>query len=60
MKKYENECVDCGLHCLGDACPHQNVLRLYCDKCKEEKPLYHYDGGEYCIDCIEDMLESVE
>lgn len=59
MKKYENECVDCGLPCIGEACPHKRVLRLYCDKCNEEETLYYYDGKELCISCIEKTLEKV-
>lgn len=59
MVKIENECVDCGLPCLGDSCPYRNVVRYYCDKCKEENKLYHYDEHELCIDCIEKELEEV-
>lgn len=59
MKKRENECVDCGLPCLGSSCPNRNVLRFYCDRCGEEAQLYHYDGEELCISCIEEDLEKV-
>lgn len=59
MVKVENECVDCGLPCLGDSCPYRNVVRYYCDKCKEEKKLYYFDRDELCIDCIEKELEEV-
>lgn len=60
MKRYENECVDCGLPCLGSSCPNRNVLRYYCDECGEEETLYHYDDSELCIYCIEKRLERVE
>ena len=59
MTKIENECVDCGLPCLGDSCPYRNVVRYYCDKCKEEETLYHFDGDELCINCIEKNLKKV-
>ena len=59
-KVYENECVGCGLPCIGDACPHRNVLKFYCDECDTEAELYHYEDKELCIDCIKDMLEKVE
>lgn len=59
MKKYENECVDCGLPCMGSACPNRNVLRFYCDECGEEEELYNYDGRELCIECIKKDLEKV-
>lgn len=60
MKKIENECVDCGLPCLGSGCPYRNVTRFYCDECNDEAPLYHYDGQELCIECIKEKLEIVE
>lgn len=60
MMKIENECVDCGLPCLGDSCPFRNVTRYYCDKCNDEAQLYHYDGMELCADCILEQLEKVE
>lgn len=63
MKQIENECVDCtsvGLSCRGSSCPNRNVVRFYCDKCKEEKDLYYFGDAELCIDCIEEELEKVE
>jgi hypothetical protein len=62
MKEVTNECVGCPpeLGCLGDACPNRNVVRFYCDKCKEETTLYHYEGKELCIECITEKLEVVE
>jgi hypothetical protein len=63
MIRIENECVGCPLEigCLGEACPYKNVVRYYCDECKDEyEHIYHYDGQELCIDCIEKRLERVE
>lgn len=63
MRRVHNECVGCttmGLPCMGRYCPNRNIVRFYCDKCKEEKELYHYDGKELCIECIEESLEKVE
>lgn len=60
MLKLENECVSCGLPCLGDGCPYRNVHRYYCDKCGEESTLYYYDGFEMCADCIIEDLNVVE
>ena len=60
MKKTFNECVDCGMPCKGDSCPHRKVTRYFCDRCKEETTLYHYEGEELCIECIEKALEVVE
>jgi hypothetical protein len=60
MVEYVNECVDCGKPCLGDACPYRKVPHYYCDKCDDETTIYHFDGRELCISCIEQLLENVE
>lgn len=59
MKRVENDCVDCGLPCFGDTCPHRNVTHYYCDNCGDETQLYEFDGEELCIDCIEKRLKKV-
>ena len=60
MMSIENECVDCGLPCLGESCPFRNVTRYYCDKCNDEAPLYYYGGMELCAECILEQLDKVE
>ena len=60
MKRIENECVDCGLPCLGNSCPYKNVVRFYCDRCGEEEKLYHYYGEEICQDCLLKEFKVVE
>lgn len=60
MLKYENECVDCGLPCLGNSCPNRRVPRYYCDKCGDEAKLYYFDDEELCLNCIEEKLDVVE
>jgi hypothetical protein len=60
MIEVTNECVDCGLPCLGDACPYRNVKRYYCDECKEEEKTYHFEGRHLCLDCIAKELLEVE
>ena len=64
MVKYENECCGCAVpaySCMGSACPNRRVPHLYCDECGEEvETLYHYDGKELCLECIEKMLEKVK
>lgn len=61
MKKRTNECVDCGLPCMGSSCPNLNVLRLYCDKCgREASELFDLDGKELCEDCLYDALPRYE
>lgn len=58
---YENQCVDCGLPCLGSACRNRNVPVLYCDKCNDDcDNLYHYNGEQWCIECIKEDLGEVE
>lgn len=60
MKKKVNECVNCGLPCLGSSCPNRNVIVICCDECEEETDIYRFDDEELCIDCIIDRLEKVE
>ena len=60
MKKVENECVNCGLPCIGDACRYRNAVRYYCDKCGEEEKLYHYGDRELCADCLLLEFDVVE
>lgn len=55
MIKYENECVGCylmGLPCMGVNCSNLRVHHYYCDKCKKEDRLFHFDGEELCAECI--------
>lgn len=62
MKRYENDCVGCavpGYPCRGDICPLRHALHIYCDECGMEitgEKIYHYDEGDYCSDCIPDIL----
>lgn len=61
MRKTENHCVDCGLPCRGDACPHRNVEVWYCDKCDEEinpNEVYEADGYDLCEDCLKKMFKK--
>lgn len=52
MIQYENECVDCGLPCLGDSCPYRNVPHYYCDDCGDEEELYWHEDEQLCAACI--------
>ena len=57
-----NECVDCGLPCLGDSCPKRNVSALVCDDCGDRfsaDDLYEVEDGQYCKDGIFDHLAKV-
>jgi hypothetical protein len=60
MIKYENECVSCGLPCLGVSCPYREVAHYYCDCCGGEGKLYHYDNKELCEECLLKNFEVVE
>lgn len=60
MIRTENECVNCGLPCRGEACPNTKVTRVYCDECGDEGRIYHFEGQHLCINCIEEMLTEVE
>lgn len=61
MVRYENDCVSCGLPCLGDSCPNRHVKHLYCDRCDDEcEKLYDYDGEQLCLDCLLDNFKIIE
>ena len=60
LKCIENECVDCGLPCLYEACKYYSVTRFYCDECEDEATLYEYDGEDLCLECIAKRLTIVE
>lgn len=54
----ENECVDCGLPCLGDACPNRNRIHKYCDVCDDKyDKVWKYENTVYCKDCLITALE---
>lgn len=63
MKRIENNCCECavpGYPCLGSYCPNRHVPHYYCDECEAEEQLYHFDGKELCLECIEAKLKKVE
>lgn len=60
MVTYENDCVMCGLPCLGSSCPNRNVKHYYCDDCGEEVyKLYQYDDEQLCEDCLLKKIPEV-
>lgn len=59
MIKYKNECVDCGLPCIYDACCYFRVPHFICDDCNEEDDLYEFDGEQLCLRCVKKRLEKV-
>ena len=61
MVTYENDCVSCGLPCLGDSCPYQNVPHRYCDRCGEELGMewYEVEGDELCEHCLKERFVVV-
>lgn len=60
MVKFENECVDCGLPCLGSSCPYRNVKHYYCDECGEEGELGIFEDMQLCQECHWKHAEKVE
>lgn len=62
MITYRDECVDCGLPCIGNSCRYKNVPVYICDKCGDEADLYTYDDDdrELCFDCLWDELTEDE
>lgn len=58
MIKIENDCVDCGLPCIGISCRYSRATHYYCDRCKVEcDTLYDWYGEELCKNCY---IESKE
>ncbi len=61
MVRYENDCVSCGLPCLGESCPNRHVKHLYCDRCNDDcEQLYDYDGEQLCLDCLLGNFKIIE
>lgn len=61
MKYYTNDCVNCGLPCIFEACPYYKAKHFKCDFCKEEDiKLYDYDGFEICGDCLLKEFNVIE
>ena len=58
MLKTVNDCVDCGLPCLGNACPLRHVTRRFCDVCEDEigDSYYDVDGEELCEFCLKEKF----
>lgn len=59
MLKLENQCVDCGLPCIGNSCRYRNVPVYYCDECGNDNACYSIDGEHYCEDCAKKYLKEV-
>lgn len=60
MIRYEDECVDCAMYCLGSSCPKRHVKHLYCDKCGADvEKLFVLDGVQLCEECLHEELEEV-
>jgi hypothetical protein len=60
MRKTLDECVCCGLPCLGSSCPYAHVTRYYCDECGREADIYEFDDKELCKECIKELLTEEE
>lgn len=61
-KVVENECVCCGLPCLGSTCPKRAVPHYYCDCCNDEfapSELYDYEGEMLCSECLLGKYETI-
>lgn len=59
MIKTENQCVDCGLPCIGDLCKYKNVIVRYCDRCKSDGAVYEMNGENLCSDCASEIVKDI-
>lgn len=60
---YTNECVDCGLPCLGRSCPNRNVEHWRCDICgqtDEEIEVFEEDNIHICENCYNERENDKE
>ena len=57
MIVHENECVDCGLPCIGSLCSYSDVVRRYCDICGEPAE-YIVDNVDMCEDCANKVVDE--
>lgn len=46
-RELENQCVDCGLPCLGISCPYRKVEMIYCDLCGDAA-IYRIRDQDLC------------
>lgn len=60
MIRIENDCVDCGMPCLGNVCQYRNVPHIYCDNCGDEcDEVYDVGGEQLCEDCLLKAFEKI-
>lgn len=60
MVTFKDGCVDCGLPCLGNLCPHKREACLICDCCKiETDRLFECGDEQLCADCLTDAIPLV-
>ena len=59
MLRIEDQCVDCGLPCLGNSCAYQNIKIFCCDQCGREDASYRIDGEDYCEKCAKDYIKNI-
>lgn len=58
-RRYENQCVDCELPCLGNSCPFKNVPVDDCDGCDERGTAeYKIDGDDLCEECTKFRIKE--
>lgn len=59
MIKYENQCVNCGLPCIYEACRYYKVPVCYCDACDEEYAEYKVEDEDLCEYCVRNLCREL-
>ena len=59
MITYENQCVDCGLPCIYEACRYYKVTVHYCNACDEEYAEYKLGNEDLCEDCVRNLCREL-
>jgi hypothetical protein len=57
-RRFESQCINCGLHCIGLACPYYRVPVDYCEDCGDSDAKYRIDGEDLCEDCVKERLKE--
>lgn len=57
-RRYENDCVYCGLPCLGIGCRYYRVAVDTCDFCGEDRAEYRFNGEDMCKECARKALNE--
>lgn len=60
MIRKVNNCVDCGLPCIGTSCRYKNELEIICDRCGDEcYEAYDVNDETLCESCLLETFPKI-